>query len=118
MSPRNRKIVILIMVKVWLFCVVSTTALADNMIVKFFQEHISPVDGPRCTLTPTCSAYAKEAIEKHGPVIGWIMTCDRLQRCGGDENHLSQPVSSGTSVRYHDPVKANDFWWFQEEKKK
>ena len=40
---------------------------------KFYQKFISPVDGDRCQMYPTCSTYSKNAIKKHGYFIGWII---------------------------------------------
>ncbi len=77
----------------------------------FYQKHISPVDGERCQMYPSCSAYSKDAIKKHGYFIGWIMTCDRLLRCGMDESRLSKPVYLNGNKYVYDPVKNNDFWW-------
>ncbi len=89
---------------------------ADNALVKFYQNHISQVDGDRCPMAPSCSSYARQAIKKHGPVVGWIMACDRLVRCGRDEGKVS-PLIILDSQRYvYDPVAANDFWWFKKEK--
>ena len=34
-----------------------------------------------CRFTPTCSAYAVEAIKKHGPVKGLYLTVRRILRC-------------------------------------
>ena len=50
--------------------------------IRFFQEYISPADGPRCQFSPTCSAYGHQAIHRHGPWLGVLMTADRLMRCG------------------------------------
>lgn len=36
--------------------------------------------GVQCRFTPTCSEYAKEAIEKHG-LLGFVLTVGRLARC-------------------------------------
>ena len=41
-----------------------------RFLIKFYQYVISPVLGPRCRFYPTCSAYALEAIEIHGPLKG------------------------------------------------
>lgn len=49
--------------------------------VRFFQEWISPIDGPRCGFYPSCSAYALEAVSARGAVEGVLMTADRLMRC-------------------------------------
>ena len=86
-----------------------------NFIIQFYQDHLSAADGNRCPMTPSCSEYAARAIEKHGPVIGWIMASDRLVRCGRDEVKLSPKVISNGQTFVSDPVSANDFWWFQKE---
>lgn len=38
--------------------------------IYFYRVCISPLTPPSCRFTPTCSAYAVEAIKKHGPVKG------------------------------------------------
>lgn len=35
--------------------------------IYFYRVCISPLTPPSCRFTPTCSAYAVEAIKKHGP---------------------------------------------------
>jgi len=66
-------------------------------------------------MTPSCSSYAASSVKQHGPILGWIMACDRLVRCGRNEMDLS-PVRriNGTDYTY-DPVDANDFWWFNKK---
>lgn len=49
--------------------------------IYFYQRCISPILGPSCRFTPTCSQYAVEAIKKHGPVKGLYLTVRRLLRC-------------------------------------
>lgn len=75
---------------------------------------ISAVDGDRCPLVPTCSQYAVEAIEMHGLFIGWIMTCARIIQ-ELDEPYHAEPVMKDGEIRFHDPVTANDYWWFNVE---
>lgn len=41
----------------------------------------SPWVGHGCRFQPTCSAYALEALEKRGAVIGTWLTLRRLARC-------------------------------------
>ena len=79
--------------------------------VRFFQRHISPIDGDRCPMHPSCSTYSLDASERHGLLMGWIMTCDRLLRCGRDELALAPRVMVDGHVRCYDPVEHNDFWW-------
>jgi uncharacterized protein len=78
--------------------------------VHLYQKYLSPVIGGRCPMYPSCSGYARQAIEKHGAVMGWIMACDRLMRCGRDEVKLATVVHEGQSTYCADPVENNDFW--------
>ena len=87
-------------------------------IIKFYKKYISSLDGNRCSMYPSCSKYASTAFKKHGFLIGWIMTCDRLIRCGGDEVLTSKQISVNNKKIYIDPVNANDFWWFKKKDEK
>ena len=49
--------------------------------IRFYQLCISPLLGPSCRFTPTCSEYARQAILKHGPVKGLYLAIRRLLRC-------------------------------------
>ena len=49
--------------------------------IRFYQICISPLLGPSCRFTPTCSEYAKQAIMKHGPIKGLGLAIWRLLRC-------------------------------------
>jgi putative component of membrane protein insertase Oxa1/YidC/SpoIIIJ protein YidD len=101
-----------------IFCLFSSSfARAENGLIKFYQEHISVVDGNRCPMVPSCSSYASKAIEKHGPVIGWMMALDRLVRCGRDETRVSKKGVVNHREYTFDPVEANDFWWFERKEK-
>ncbi len=79
--------------------------------VRFFKKYISGVDGDRCSMHPTCSRYCLNSVKKHGAVMGWIMTCDRLLRCGGDEIRTARQIKTQNDLYFHDPVENNDFWW-------
>ena len=79
--------------------------------VEFYRKYISTVIGSCCPMYPTCSKYCIDALKKHGSVVGYIMTCDRLMRCGRDEVRLSPPVRINGKRRCYDPVRNNDFWW-------
>ena len=80
--------------------------------IKFYQKHISGIDGNRCPMYPSCSGYGAHAVRKHGLLLGWIMACDRLLRCGKDEVRLSPHIKINGRELTFDPVSANDFWWF------
>lgn len=79
--------------------------------LKFFSKTISRADGHRCPMYPSCSAYSAEAFEKHGFVKGWILTSDRLLRCGRDEKRLSETIFINYQPHVYDPLSRNDFWW-------
>ena len=49
--------------------------------VRLYRWFLSPFMGRRCRYHPTCSAYALEAIEKHGAVRGWWLAVKRIGRC-------------------------------------
>ena len=49
--------------------------------IRFYRAFISPLLPPSCRFTPTCSHYAIEAIEKHGPLKGLVLVLRRLARC-------------------------------------
>ncbi|MBQ6605017.1 MAG: membrane protein insertion efficiency factor YidD [Tidjanibacter sp.] len=51
------------------------------ILVKFYRHCISPLTPASCRFTPTCSAYALEAITKYGPIKGGWLTLRRLLRC-------------------------------------
>src|SRR4051812_19928266 len=59
------------------------TALADRMIaaVRYYQREISAKRAPCCRYTPSCSAYAVQALEGHGAGRGSWLTVRRLLRC-------------------------------------
>lgn len=50
-------------------------------LIRFYQRSISPYRAPCCRFTPTCSAYAYEAIQKYGAWRGGYMALRRLLRC-------------------------------------
>nr|WP_025619544.1 membrane protein insertion efficiency factor YidD [Salinispora cortesiana] len=46
-----------------------------------YRRWISPALPARCRFYPSCSAYALEAVTRHGPVRGAGLTARRLMRC-------------------------------------
>jgi len=49
--------------------------------IKLYQIFISPILGPNCRYNPTCSNYAIQAINKHGPFKGTWLAIKRISRC-------------------------------------
>lgn len=81
-------------------------------LLKLYRSFISPLDGDRCPMYPTCSQYSIQAIHKHGPFIGIIMTADRLIHEADEQRHAFA-VKIGSKYRYMDTVESNDFWWYE-----
>ncbi|TBR18982.1 MAG: membrane protein insertion efficiency factor YidD [Chitinophagaceae bacterium] len=50
-------------------------------VIKIYQWIISPLLGPKCRFTPTCSHYAEEAIKKYGIIKGIWLSIKRISRC-------------------------------------
>ncbi|WP_373086878.1 membrane protein insertion efficiency factor YidD [Sneathiella sp.] len=50
-------------------------------LIRLYQYVISPYLPSSCRYYPTCSQYAIEALELHGPLMGTWLTLKRLGRC-------------------------------------
>ena len=61
--------------------------------IKLYQILLSPLIGPSCRFTPTCSNYAIEAINKHGPFKGLWLAIKRISKWHpwGDSGHDPVP---------------------------
>jgi len=57
-----------------------------------YRNLISPFTPSSCRHIPTCSAYAVEALQKRGPIIGLWLTLKRLARCHPWGTHGYDPV--------------------------
>lgn len=89
--------------------VVEAERESDGLVIKelrAFFSAVSRVDGDRCPMRPTCSAYCLEVFRNCGFIKGFVMTADRLIRCGGDTTHWTTVREGG----YYDPPAHNYFW--------
>ena len=48
---------------------------------RFYQRSVSPALPPSCRFVPTCSEYARQAIEKYGARRGTYLAVRRLLKC-------------------------------------
>lgn len=64
-------------------------------LLRFYRRYLSPLRPPCCRFIPTCSAYALEAVERHGAFRGGALALGRLSRC--------HPFHARKSMEY-DPV--------------
>ena len=103
-------------------CACSESMLAEtdretdllSLMIGFYRgplNHLSAVRSSECPMYPSDSEYSLQSIQKHGILKGYIMTMDRLMRCGRDETKLSPKVFVNGKWKYYDPVENNDFWW-------
>jgi putative membrane protein insertion efficiency factor len=71
-------------------------------VVRFYRTAISPALAPSCRYTPSCSAYAVEAIELHGAGRGSWLALRRLLRChpfhAGGHDPVPSPVAPAGSM--------------------
>ncbi len=51
------------------------------MALRIYRQAISPYHPPVCRFTPTCSAFAEEALREYGPGKGAWLALRRLLRC-------------------------------------
>lgn len=50
-------------------------------LIRFYRRTISPYTPASCRFTPTCSAYALEAIQKYGACKGGFLALKRFLKC-------------------------------------
>jgi putative membrane protein insertion efficiency factor len=75
-------------------------------VVRIYRFALSPWLGSACRFTPTCSAYALEALQSHGPWVGGYLASYRVLRChpwcdGGHDPVPPHTPSSSSSVGHH-----------------
>lgn len=71
-------------------------------LLRFYKVAVSPLLGNRCRFYPSCSDYAREAIQYHGAARGAYLAVRRVCRChpfsaGGVD--LVPPPNSDTRAR-------------------
>jgi uncharacterized protein len=62
------------------------------LLIRFYQLTLSSVLGRQCRFLPTCSDYARQAIEVHGAVKGGALAAKRICRCHPWGGHGFDPV--------------------------
>jgi hypothetical protein len=50
-------------------------------LIRGYKRLVSPLLPPACRFVPSCSEYAAQAIEKHGPLRGVFLAMRRIVRC-------------------------------------
>ena len=70
-------------------------ALPLLALIWLYRMMISPLLGANCRHLPTCSDYAREAIERYGPLRGGWFALKRISRCHPWADPMFDPVPEG-----------------------
>ena len=62
--------------------------------IHFYQFSLSPILGVNCRHLPSCSHYAKDALNMHGPLRGSYFALKRILRCHPWAEPMVDPVPS------------------------
>ncbi len=68
-----------------------------------WRELVSPGDGARCPLRPSCSGYSRQAVGRDGLIGGIVLTFDRLLR---DSNPSAYPLAPD-GLHFSDPLHSH-----------
>ena len=71
--------------------------------IRFYKACISPMLPPSCRYVPTCSQYAIDAIQIHGPLKGLWLTVKRILSCHpwGGSGYDPVPIKTPTDIHTH-----------------
>ena len=69
------------------------------ILIKLYQWIISPILGPKCRFTPSCSHYTLEALKKYGIFKGSWLGIKRISRCHPWGGHGYDPVPERGEAR-------------------
>jgi uncharacterized protein len=67
-------------------------------LIRVYRLTVSPWMPPVCRFTPSCSAYALEAVQRHGGIKGGWLMVRRLARCQPWGGSGYDPVPPGPST--------------------
>ena len=81
-------------------------------LLRFYRKVISPVDGDRCVMAPTCSLYSHQALETHGVLLGIALTAERLLHEGDEIGRAPTIVEHGETLHV-DPLEGNTYWLWE-----
>lgn len=59
----------------------SPAARVMALAITGYRRFVSPAIPPHCRFVPSCSAYALEAVQRHGALRGGWLAVRRLSRC-------------------------------------
>ena len=79
----------------------TVVGLGLRAMIRAYQLLVAPVLPPSCRYLPSCSHYAAEAIDRHGPLRGGLLAVRRLCRCHpwGGSGYDPVPAPQGGKTR-------------------
>jgi putative component of membrane protein insertase Oxa1/YidC/SpoIIIJ protein YidD len=87
----------------------SIAAAVGHAVLDLYRSQIRPAIGQRCSLQPSCSEYARQALSRHG-VVGVALIGDRAIREPDVVAAQADPVVINGRRFYRDPLDAHDGW--------
>ena len=78
------------------------------LMVRAYQATLGPLLGGACRFHPSCSAYAVEAIERHGAARGGWLAAKRLAGCHPLGAGGYDPVPEDVAASFSSPVGHHD----------
>ena len=69
-----------------------SVSLCLTGFIQFYQFCLSPLLGVNCRHLPSCSHYAKDALNMHGPLRGSYFALKRILRCHPWAEPMIDPV--------------------------
>ncbi len=79
-------------------------------MMRAYQATLGPLLGGACRFHPSCSAYAVEAIERHGSARGVLLAVKRLAKCHPFSGHGGyDPVPEETAVAHQGRSKQRPY---------
>jgi putative component of membrane protein insertase Oxa1/YidC/SpoIIIJ protein YidD len=76
-------------------------------IIRFYRGPLNRLQAVRsgeCPMYPSCSEYSRQAVTRFGFAKGWVMSMDRLMRCGRDETRTAPRIIVHGKWKYYDPI--------------
>ena len=72
--------------------------------IRGYQYAIRPLIGANCRFYPSCSEYAREAIERHGAAMGSWLATKRIAKCHPYHPGGYDPVPEAADERTSHPA--------------
>lgn len=78
---------------------------------RVYQKGFSICINSDCPMTPSCSNYAKDAVHRHGALLGTLLTADRLLHEKTEVSRVPKIWIPAQGWRSLDPVTRHTRWW-------